>query len=441
MLRILTTLLFCFVSAQAVMAESVSLRDAVSSAVEKRPYVLEAHAHADAADAAAGEALSGYLPHLTASETFVRTNEPGSSLFINLNQQELVLSPTADPYNFPPTRSDFETRLQLDQQLINVELGYAIARARSGAAAAQAGADWSREEAAFAAFSAYLGVQQAHGVHEWAESSLQEAGEMLRLADLRQRNGIGLKSDTLRARVYEAEAQRRHQRAENDLILARRRLALAMGKPGGEVEIATPLHGELFPETSLEKAERSDLTALMLKSRAARQQLSSTRARWLPSLGVSASYSGHDPDAPGFDADSWMVSGRLSWSLFDGLQRERSQQRSAAEFRAAGAAYTEAVRAAELALQEAELRADEARLQFTTAERAVAEAEESYHLLKERYAAGLSDLSDLLGVQAALDRTRADLVMAEAGLVQAQGNIHFQRGGFVAAILPEEVNE
>lgn len=432
--------LVCLV-ATPLLAEGVTLSEAVQSAVTKRPFVRAAEARADSADAAAGESLAAYLPRITLQERYLRTNEPGSSLFISLNQEQLELSPTAEAYNFPPTRSDYETRLQLDQVLLDARLAYAIGQARSSAKAARSGASWSREEAAFTAFSAYLAVQRAHAAHAWAESSLKEAGELLRLADLRQRNGIGLKSDTLRARVYEAEATRRHLRATNDLTLARRRLALAMGESGGEVDIAEPLTAELFSDIPPETPRRADLDALSLQSRAARQQLSSARANWLPSVGVSASYSGHDPDQPSFEADSWMVSGRLSWTLFDGLRRERGQQRAAAEYRAASENLHEASNAAELALQEARLRADEAQLQYTTAQRGVAEAEESYHLLKERYAAGLSDLSDLLGVQAALDRTRADLVEAEAALVQAQGNIHFQGGGFVAQMLPDEVNE
>lgn len=441
MMRYLISLLLIALLASPVWAQEVSLTTAVRSAVDKRPFVKAAEAQAASAEAAAGEALADYLPQLTLQETYLRSNEPGSSLFMSLNQEQLELSSTADPYNYPPVRSDFETRLQLDQRLFDMRLAYAISQARSGAAAARAGAAWSREEAAFSAFGAYLGVQRSQAVHAWAESSLEEAGELLRLAELRQRNGIGLKSDTLRARVYESEVKRRYLRATNDLTLARRRLALAMGEQGCEIDIKAPLTAELFECETPGKGQRADLQALSLQSRAARQQLSSARAGWLPNLGVSASYSGHDPDQPSFEADSWMLSGRLSWTLFDGMRRERSQQRAAAESRAADQVLQEASREAELALQEALLRAEEAQLQYTTAQRAVAEAEESHHLLAGRYAAGLSDLSDLLGVQSALDRARADLVDAEAALVQARGNIHFQGGGFVALLLPGEVKE
>ena len=420
-------------------AQEVTLEEAVRSAVEKRPYVQVGKAQLEVSEAAAGEALSGYLPQLKVEETFVRTNEPGTSLFISLNQQQLELSPTADAYNYPPTRSDFETRIQLDQTVLNAGQYYSIRQANSHVDASRARIAWLRESAAFEAFNAYLDVQRAHAARAWAQSSLEEARELLRLAELREKNGIGLKSDTLRARVYEAEAERRHLRATNDLTLTRKKLAVAMGQECREVDIESPLNADSFSLSEADGMERADLQAIGLTRRAARHQLSSARAQWLPTLGVSASYSGHDPDAPGFDADSWMVSGRLSWDLFDGLRRERSQQKARAQLRATSEELRDATTMAELALQEAELRAEEARLHFTMAERAMLAAEESYHLLRERYASGLSDLSDLLGVQSALDRARADLVEAEAGLVLARGNVYYQGGQFLSTLLPDEV--
>lgn len=290
------------------------------------------------------------------------------------------------------------------------------------------------------AFSEYLRVQRAHAAYSWAESSLEEAGELLRLAELRQSNGIGLKSDTLRARVYEAETERRFLRAANDLTLARRRLALAMGLSGGQMEITSPLTPDMFGDEPVDEVDRDDLKALALTNQASSQQLSSSKAKYLPRLMMSASYSGHDPDGPSFDADNWMVSGRLTWDIFDGLQRERNRERAAAEQLAAQHELYEAQCETGLALHAAKLRAEEAQLQFTTSERALAEAEESYHLLKQRYEAGLSDLSDLLGVQSALDRTRADLVDSEVSLIQARGNIYFQAGSFLSKMLPDEVN-
>jgi len=440
---LLLTLLAMFFLVSTTAAEPVSLDTAVRSALAHRPFLQQAQAEAQAATSAASAVAGGFLPQISLQERYVRSNEPGTSLFIALNQESLVLSPTADPYNHPPVRQDFETRLQLEQTVFDSNLIYGTKAARRQAEAARSRASWSREESVFAAFQAYLGVQWAQGACAWAQSSLSEADEILRLSELRQQSGVGLKSDVLRARVLQAEAQRRYLRSTNDQILARRRLALAMGLEQGEIEIAGPLDPEQFLDDAATPAPRADLDALRLQSAAASaRQSAGTAATWLPRVGVGASYASHDPDQPfGLDSNSWMIHGALTWDLFSGLSQYNAAKGASYQVQAAEQALREATRSVELQREEAQLRAEEAKLQYETSLRAMAAAEESHHLLRERFASGLTDLSDLLGMQAALDRARADRVEAEVGLVLARGQQLFQNGRFLHKVLADEVSQ
>ncbi len=116
--------LFLLLTAPLARAETVTLGQAVQAAVAARPLVQAARQDASAAKAAVGEARSRYFPRITLGENFTWTDEPAGSLFINLNQQELELSSSADPYNFPPARKDFETRLTLEQPLFDTDIAY-----------------------------------------------------------------------------------------------------------------------------------------------------------------------------------------------------------------------------------------------------------------------------------------------------------------------------
>ena len=113
-------------------------------------------------------------------------------------------------------RSYYETRLQLAQTLYDPTVDFGLRQAHTREAAATAGAEWSAEEAAFAAFRAYLDVQHAGAALAWVESSRQEAAEIVRLAKERRDAGVGLKADELRADVQLAEAQRYELSARND---------------------------------------------------------------------------------------------------------------------------------------------------------------------------------------------------------------------------------
>jgi len=421
-----------------VEAESVDLQEALAAAVAQRPMAEVARQQAAGARAAVTEARSGYLPHLNLKESYQATNEPGGSLFISLNQERLVLSPTADPYNHPETRHDFETRLTLEQSLYNPDVGYGLDRARAGYRAASALAGWTEEQAAFAAFAAYLEVQQTQAELAAVESSLGEARETLRLAEEREANGLGLRSDTLQARVRLAEAERRRLSSANDLQLARRRLALAMGREGGEVTIARPLEAADLPVDAASVPQpRGDLQSALAEAEAAELARRQSRAGYLPRLGVTASYAWHDPDLPfGTEAASWQVGAGLTWELFDGLRRSGSVNRTAAQQRAARFQAEELRRAVALQTREAELRASEAELQRDSAQAAVAAAEESQRLLLQRYENGLSPLSDLLAAQAALDQARSALVRASGRMLLARGNVQLQKGLFLKNMLP-----
>ncbi len=427
-------------TALPALAAGVTLQDALRAAVADRPQAQAARAEAAAAAAAIGEARSGWLPHLTVSEQFLRTDEPAGSLFIALNQERNVMADPAYDLVAPERQDDFETRVQLTQMLYDPAIDFGLRRARTTGEAATARAAWRAEEAAFAAFRAYLDVQQAEAALAWAESSRQEAAEITRLAEERRRAGIGLKADELRAGVQLAETQRRELAVRNDLTLARRHLALAMGRAGGEVGIAAPLDEQIFPAAAGEDIDaRTDLRAMALQVDAAGLAVRQSRAEWLPRLALTARYAWHDENRPfAGDAEAWAVGAGLDWELFDGLRRSSATARAMAEQQAAAARLDEHRRQQQLALEEARLRAAEARLQRDSARQAITAAAESRRLLLQRFETGLSELAELLAAQSALDHARFDAVSAASRHLLALGSIHFQAGSFLQAFLPGE---
>jgi len=440
MLRFIILWLFLSGLAAPTAGADLTLQDALRAAVTYRPTVKEAQAQASAAKAVISETRSRWLPHVTISELYVRTDEPAGSLFLALNQERNVMAdPNYDMVN-PDDKDDFETRLQLAQTIYDPTVDYELRRARTAGKSADASAAWSAEEAAFTAFQAYLDVQQTIAALDWVESSRQEAAEIARLAIERHRAGTGLKADTLRAEVQLAEARRRELAARNDLTLARRRLALATGRPGGEEGIAAPLDETSFPANPVTTIDqRADLMALSLQTEDAGLAVSQSKAEWLPRLGLTAHYAWHDEDAPfGSDAESWAIGAGLTWEIFDGMRRNAATARATAEHLAANSRLDEARREREFRLGEAILRAEEARLQRESARQAVVAADESRRLLQQRFETGLTDLVDLLAAQTALDRARFDANGAESRHLMALGAIHFQAGNFLQAFLHGE---
>lgn len=438
-LRPLFLALLLLLAPALALAQRVDMVSAVQRAVTDRPAILASQARNQAAASAVREARSRYLPQLNFSESFSMTNEPAGSLFIALNQERNVMNPGSG-YDLvaPETQHDFETRLTLEQTLFDADTAYLLKEAKKRLEAAQARSDWSRETAGFAAFQAYLGVQRAQAELRAVNSGEQEAGELLRLAGERYGAGIGLKADQLRARVFRSEAERRALTARNNLIVAQRRLALAIGAAEGEVEISAPLDSSFFipAPAAIPATERADLQAFALEVESLALASKRSQAAYLPRLDLNASYGLHHEASPwGVDGQSWRLGAALNWELFDGFRRDATIARVSAERAAAAAELSDARREQTFRRAEVGLRIAEARARKESAAQGLVAALESQRLLQQRYESGLTDLVDLLATQSALDQARAFLVSADIQLLFSLGQALLEEGRFVATIL------
>ena len=420
--------------------ETISLAEALRTGFDNNPGFVAVKARTEAARASAEEAASRRLPRLTLSENFLWTNEPGNSLFISLNQERLELSSTADAYNDPPDRADFETRLQLTQPLYDPDIGFGSQRAEKLAEAAAAGQSSRRETLALEIFQAYLDVQAGRAALRWVQSSLEEADELHRIAGEREAAGVGLKAETLNARVRMAESRRLQIVAENRVQLARRNLALQIGSEADELDINRVIDIDMLPPPMPgQELARSDLEALKLEKDAAVLARKQSRAAWYPRAQAAASWATHDRDYPFSDqADSWTVQAGLTWLIYDGSSRASAEARARAEVRSKDALYREATRETYYAIEEARLQMETAQQELETLRIGLVAAEESYRLLLDRYRNGLAPLSEVLTAQAALEKNRADLVGAEVRLIGNSARQHYLHGTLVQAILDEK---
>jgi outer membrane protein TolC len=415
----------------------ISLTTALRTGLAQNPGGQAVRAETDAARAAAAEAKSKRLPRLTLSENFLYTDEPGGSLFIALNQQRLQLSPTADAYNHPPSRSDFETRLQLTQPLYNPDISYGWKQAEKQLAVAEGHQQAEREALGFAIVTAYLEVQRAAAVLDWVGSSLTESREIYRLAQQREAAGTGLKADTLNASVQLAESRRLQLSAKNSLLLAQRYLALQIGSTVEQLEIEQPLNLNLIPPVAPDQPlQRADLQVLELQRQAAVLHRQQSEAAWQPRAQAAAAWSHHDQDYPfSGAADNWLVQAGLTWQLYDGSSRKHATAQALAQERSLVARQQQAIRQAHFDLTQSQLQAGSIALQLEVSQAALAAAEESYQLLFSRYHNGLTPLTELLTAQSRQEKTRSEVVTSQVLLIHNLLEQHYLQGTLLATLL------
>ncbi|WP_239027572.1 TolC family protein [Geomonas diazotrophica] len=430
--------------AAPAFGEVVTLPEAVKRALQSNHLLKAASLERGAAEQDVAVSRSRYLPRVALESGAVLSNTPSAVFMMKLDEGRINPGKdfAADTLNNPSPRGDFKTALTLEQPLIDFGISTGVALAGKGSEAAALSEEARREEIAFRVYLAYLGVRKAQAYREVADQALLNAREHDRLAAVREKDGIGLKSDRLRTATLVAEAEQRAISAKNDLLLARLRLNLVVGGAQGEPldvgelpSLAEPAQ-ELEQLIALARLNRPDLKLAENSEQRGELVVRQARNAYLPTLYARGSYQINDRDLPlGTDKDSWTVGVNLRWDLFDGGRRSHEKEKAELIRKSAAELLENERREVALQVTESVLHRQEARLKLASAQSAVRDAEESRRLVTLRFGNGLSSLVEVMDAESALTQARANLVEVDNGFHAATGEIYFRAGVFVKEVL------
>lgn len=434
----------CLVSTAPAFAESVTLREAIGRALHNNHVVKAADLQRRAAEEEVASSRSRYLPRIYLESGAQLSNTPSKVFMMKLD--EARIDPDKDfnrrSLNHPDPRGDFRSAVMLEQPLLDFGISTGVKMAGKDAESAALSLEARREQIAFRTYLAYLEVRRAAAYRDIADQAVADAREHCRLAGLRERDGVGLKSEQLRAATELSEAQQRAITAKNDLLLAQMKLNLVVGGAQGE-----PLGIAETPSLPEPAATGGDLAAVaqqtlpelrMAEKGVEKGDLAVRQARqsYLPTVYASAGYQVNDRDVPfGWDNDSWSLGVNLRWELFDGARRSHDVRKAELAKQSASALLEDERREVALRMVETKLRREEAGLKIETSRAAVKAGEEALRLGSLRFKNGLSPLVELLDLEAALNRARAGLVEAENAFLASTGELYYNAGVFLKEVM------
>jgi outer membrane protein len=423
--------------------QRLSLRDAITMALENNHLVKAAKFNADAARQGIAIAGSRYYPSLSFEENLTVSNAPTQTFMMKLDEARFTQNDfQINNLNHPSAWHDFRTAVTLHQPLFNPEIAPAREMATKVAEKETMGAETTRQEIAFLTFRLYLEVLNAGANFKAADLAMNDARENLRLASVRKNEGIGLRSDELRARTHLSSVEQRLITARNDLTLAKLRLASIIGLkedvPFETNDAVTAVSATYSLEELTKTAQegRNDLKQARAEVERSDAALKLARSAWLPTLDAVASYQLNAKDTPfSSDNDAWMAGVSLKWQIFDGFRRNREGDRAVANRSAAAEMLENGVKDIRFQVQESVLRQGEMAKRRDVARLAVQDAEETVRLLTKRYENSLSTLVELLDAQTALNQARAALVETETNYVLAGGRVLYTSGIFLKEMM------
>ncbi len=420
LLLLLIAALTLAVAAVSYAAEELTLDQAISKALESNPGLRAADAQVEAADATVTRSASGFLPKVTVSETWSKTDSPLMALGTKLNQ-EIVTPADFDPavLNNPAAISNYNTKLAVVQPLFNGGKEY-VGRTQAKLAkdASLQDRERARQETVYNVVKAYYGLLVAREYRKVAAQSLETSEANVKLAEARYKAGAVLQSDLLRAKVQLAEVKEMMSRSGNSVRLAAAALNFAMGVPQtAEYEVSGTLAAqdvktdmnELISEAA---TKRPDLLSMELNRRNAESSVTMARADYLPSLNLMAEADWNSDSFAGNDGKSWTVMAVLSWNLFDGLVTRSRVKESLATSSKMRSLEEQTRSTVQLQVRQSYYNVTASLDRIASSASSVQEAEEGLRIVQKRYETGMTTFVDVLGAENSLIRARTNALQA-----------------------------
>ena len=398
----------------------VTLAEAVRRSLEVQPAVVEARGAAANAGWQKRAAYGAFLPALTLNTSAFRQN---TGSIVN----GLPANPGTYQYNTSVSAS------------VDLFSGFRrLARYRNADAtedAADAGLANQRYQTTLATQQAFYTALADEELVRVAEAQVKRAEQQLKISVDKLRAGSATRSDTLRSTVDLGNARLQLLQAQANLATAQASLGRQVGVDQAVRAVPDTALPSL-PDTAGLRAGALETAPVVRQSeaqaRAASASVWDSRSQYWPTLGMSYSTSSQGLTQPwnGFDDGNRNLNQlriSLSWTVFNGFQREQANSQSMVQRNVARAEAADTRRQvnAQLTQQLAAL--------FTTyqqigiAQTNLDAAREDLRVVSERYRVGAATILDVL-------TSEANLTQAEVSVVQARYNYLIARAQLEALL-------
>jgi outer membrane protein len=397
----------------------VTLADAVRRALEVQPAVVQARGTVTDAEWQKRAADGAFLPTVTVSSSAFRQNTPS---FVNGLQ-----------YSNPGTYQ-YSTGFAASLDLFT---GFRrLAQYRNANAtedAADAGLVNQRYQVTLATQQLFFTALANEELVRVAQAQVQRTKEELQISVNKFLAGAATRSDTLTSTVDLGNAQLSLLQAQANLATAQAGLARQIGVDGPVRALPDSQLPGLPDTAGLRPAalERAPVVVqAAAQERAASAAVWQARAAYWPTLnasyttssqGFTAPWNGFTPGFTQHNLNQLRFS--LSWTLFNGFQREQATAQSlvSADVARAQTLDTRRQTGAQLTQYLAALFTAYAQIGITGAN--VTAAAEALRVQQERYRLGAATLLDLLTAEANLTQAQVNQVQARYGYLTARAQV------------------
>ena len=363
--------------------------------------VKMAQKEAELADAELLGTRAMYLPNINASYTFSNTNNPLYAFGSKLNQERITMMDfNPDNLNSPKSISNFATKLEIQQPIINMDAVYQKKAGQVKSEVLKIKTERTKEYVQFELKKAYMTLQMAYKMVETLENARTTTLANKKVIDNYYKNGIIQKSEVLYMDVRLKEIENQIQFAKSNVKNASDYLYFLLDE-NYQNKVLKPTESLEYQENMVENnptlnINRKDLQAYQKSLEAYDLMIKSSKAKFLPKLNAFGSFEMYDNKIAQFDANGYLAGIQLSWNVFDGLKAKSEQEKYKAELSKAQTEIQQYQKQSELELNKTSRLVQDAENKVNLTKLAWEQSKEAYRIRKNRYDQGLEKSADLL---------------------------------------------
>ena len=427
-------------SAAQPASAQLTLGDAIRQADHSAYGNRVAAGNAAAQTALALVPLKGILPSLRLEAGYVRTTDP-IGVFGTTLRQRTITQANFDPQalNYPAAVGNYQSGVVVEQPIFNGDAWTGRRAAVRAADASRATEEWTRLSTRVDVVQAYYGAVLAVERVGTLRASARAAQAHVTQAESMVRQGLVTKSDALLASVRAGDIDAQLAEAEGAVTMARRQLAVLLGRDGDELSqsldlpsvlpTADRIRAVVVSDTgAVAPTPRADVRAASSALDAARADALRARSAYLPRVNSFARYDWNSVNRPYAGDRNWTVGIMASWSIFAGTSDLGDVQATAGRASAARAQAEAASANASLEVEQTRTALEVALTRLGIAERATVQSAEAQRIVARKYEGGLATVAELLDAQAtatqsalALSQSRWSAIAAAADRRRALG--------------------
>ncbi len=396
----------------------LTLQDAIHRALQANLNVLLAQSRVSDAEGARQRSMSAALLPRVNAETYANYQNRNLRA-MGISVPGLPIPGVVGPF------SNYDARIYAQQNVLDLVTYRNFKASETAVEASKLDERDARDFIVRTVAALYLNAQNADARVNAAESRVNDATALFKLATDRHDAGVATGVDVLRAQVQLANEKQALLVAQNDLKQTYLVMARNLGmSPGTQLELAEPLHYQALdqsqPDLLLSTAlkDRADYLSLVKQRESLVEKQRANRARYYPRISVNGNIGELGRSIGGMETTG-LIQGQVDFTIFD-RDRNGEAMQLASQIKRIDAQIADLERGVDQEIRQALLNLDSAAQQVSVAEQGQDLAHRELTLSQDRFQAGTTNNVEVVTAQDELARAQENYIVAVTRHVDAK---------------------